>query len=80
MPTSNPLVIGGKSETSIDYRLHDVNGQWRVYDMVIEDVSTSATSAQFDARLRALRCRVCLRRSNSASPRIQRGSFVYCYF
>lgn len=33
------LVVGGKSDTSIDYRLHEVNGQWRVYDMVIEHVS-----------------------------------------
>jgi phospholipid transport system substrate-binding protein len=33
------LVIGGGSETAIDYQLHDVNGQWKVYDMVIEHVS-----------------------------------------
>lgn len=33
------MVIGGNSDTSIDYRLHQVNGQWRVYDMVIEHVS-----------------------------------------
>ena len=32
-------VVGSGSETSIDYRLHDVNGQWKVYDMVIEHVS-----------------------------------------
>lgn len=32
-------VIGSSSETAIDYQLHDVNGQWKVYDMVIEQVS-----------------------------------------
>ena len=32
-------VVGNGSETAIDYRLHDVNGQWKVYDMVIEHVS-----------------------------------------
>jgi phospholipid transport system substrate-binding protein len=32
-------VVGSGSETAIDYRLHDVNGQWKVYDMVIEHVS-----------------------------------------
>lgn len=26
-------------EFSVDYRLHNVNGDWRVYDVVIEDVS-----------------------------------------
>ena len=45
-------VIGGKSDTSIDYRLHDVNGQWRVYDMVIEDVSiVSNFRAQFEREI-----------------------------
>jgi phospholipid transport system substrate-binding protein len=32
-------VIGSSSETAIDYQLHDVNGQWKVYDMMIEQVS-----------------------------------------
>ena len=45
-------VVGGKSDTSIDYRLHDVNGQWRVYDMVIEDVSiVSNFRAQFEREI-----------------------------
>jgi len=26
-------VVGSGSETDIDYRLHHVNGQWKVYDM-----------------------------------------------
>jgi phospholipid transport system substrate-binding protein len=26
-------------EVSLDYRLHDVNGDWKVYDVVIDDVS-----------------------------------------
>lgn len=45
-------VVGGNSDTSIDYRLHDVNGQWRVYDMVIEDVSiVSNFRAQFEREI-----------------------------
>lgn len=45
-------VVGGKSDTSIGYRLHDVNGQWRVYDMVIEDVSiVSNFRAQFEREI-----------------------------
>ena len=45
-------VIGSGSETSIDYRLHDVNGQWKVYDMVIEDVSLVKNfRAQFEREI-----------------------------
>ena len=45
-------VVGGKSDTSIDYRLHDVDGQWRVYDMVIEHVSiVSNFRAQFEREI-----------------------------
>ena len=36
-------------ETPIDYRLHDVGGQWRVYDVVIDHVSmVNNFRAQFD--------------------------------
>ena len=46
------LVVGGKSDTSIDYRLHEVNGQWRVYDMVIEHVSLIGNfRAQFEREI-----------------------------
>lgn len=43
-------VVGGNGEeTPIDYRLHDVNGQWRVHDVVIDDVSlVSNYRAQFE--------------------------------
>jgi len=45
-------VVGGKSDTSIGYRLHEVNGQWRVYDMVIEDVSIVGNfRAQFEREI-----------------------------
>ena len=45
-------VIGGNSDTLIDYRLHEVNGQWRVYDMVIEHVSiVSNFRAQFEREI-----------------------------
>lgn len=34
------MVVSGKGEDlPIDYRLHDVNGQWKVYDVVIDHVS-----------------------------------------
>lgn len=46
------VVVGGNSDTSIDYRLHDVNGQWRVYDMVIEHVSiVNNFRAQFEREI-----------------------------
>jgi len=46
------LVVGGNSDTSIDYRLHQVDGQWRVYDMVIEQVSLiSNFRAQFEREI-----------------------------
>ena len=45
-------VVGSGSETAIDYRLHDVNGQWKVYDMVIEHVSlVSNFRAQFQREI-----------------------------
>lgn len=46
------LVVGGKSDTAIDYRMHEVNGQWRVYDMVIEHVSlVSNFRSQFEREI-----------------------------
>jgi phospholipid transport system substrate-binding protein len=46
------MVVGSGSETAIDYRLHDVNGQWKVYDMVIEHVSlVSNFRAQFQREI-----------------------------
>jgi phospholipid transport system substrate-binding protein len=51
--TVDSTVVGGDSDTAIDYRLHDVNGQWRVYDMVIEDVSiVSNFRAQFEREIK----------------------------
>jgi phospholipid transport system substrate-binding protein len=36
-------------EMSINYKLHSVNGEWRVYDLVVEDVSLiSNYRSQFD--------------------------------
>ena len=46
------MVVGSGSETAIDYRLHDVNGQWKVYDVVIEHVSlVSNFRAQFQREI-----------------------------
>lgn len=45
-------VVGGNSDTAIDYRMHEVDGQWRVYDMVIEDVSiVNNFRAQFEREI-----------------------------
>jgi phospholipid transport system substrate-binding protein len=45
-------VVGGNSEIPIDYRLHDVNGEWKVYDMVIEHVSlVNNFRAQFEREI-----------------------------
>ncbi len=36
-------------ELTIDYRLHDVNGEWKVYDVLIDHISLVANyRAQFD--------------------------------
>ena len=41
--------VNADGETSIDYRLHDVDGQWKVYDVVIDHVSmVNNYRAQFD--------------------------------
>jgi phospholipid transport system substrate-binding protein len=43
------VVSGNGEETPIDYRLHDVSGQWKVYDVVIEHVSlVNNYRAQFE--------------------------------
>lgn len=42
-------VVSSNGELPIDYRLHFVNGQWKVYDMVIDQVSiVNNYRAQFD--------------------------------
>ena len=33
------VVSGSGEELPIDYQMHDVNGQWKVYDVVIDNVS-----------------------------------------
>jgi len=43
------VISGSGDELPIDYQLHDVDGQWKVYDMVIDHVSiVSNYRAQFD--------------------------------
>jgi phospholipid transport system substrate-binding protein len=45
-------IVGGNSDTTIDYRMHEVDGQWRVYDMVIEQVSlVNNFRAQFEREI-----------------------------
>jgi phospholipid transport system substrate-binding protein len=42
-------IISSSGEFPIDYRLHMLNGQWKVYDMVIENVSiVNNYRAQFE--------------------------------
>lgn len=43
-------VVSGSGETlAIDYRLHDVDGQWKVFDVVIDHISlVNNYRAQFD--------------------------------
>jgi len=50
LATVETKVISGKGdELPIDYQLHDIGGQWRVYDVVIDQVSiVSNYRAQFD--------------------------------
>ncbi len=43
------VVSGNGDELPIDYQMHDVDGQWKVYDMVIDHVSiVSNYHAQFE--------------------------------
>jgi phospholipid transport system substrate-binding protein len=43
------VISNGGGEIAIDYRLRGVDGQWKVYDMVIENVSiVNNYRAQFD--------------------------------
>ena len=47
------MVYYKDEESSIDYKLHPVNGQWRVYDMVIDDLSiTRSNRSQFYKEIR----------------------------
>jgi phospholipid transport system substrate-binding protein len=42
-------VVDGGQPLAIDYRLHDIDGDWKVYDVVIADVSIVKNfQAQFD--------------------------------
>jgi phospholipid transport system substrate-binding protein len=39
----NTKIIPGKGEpTSVNYRLHQVQGEWKIYDVVVEDISLMA--------------------------------------
>jgi phospholipid transport system substrate-binding protein len=42
-------VVDGGQPVAIDYRLHDIDGDWKVYDVVIVNVSMIKNlQAQFD--------------------------------
>jgi phospholipid transport system substrate-binding protein len=43
------VVSGSRDGFAIDYRLHDIDGQWKVYDMVIDHISiVNNYRAQFE--------------------------------
>jgi phospholipid transport system substrate-binding protein len=43
------VVSGSRDDFAIDYRLHDIDGQWKVYDMVIDHISiVNNYHAQFE--------------------------------
>ncbi len=43
------VISGSGQELPIDYQLHNINGQWKVYDMVIDHISiVNNYRAQFD--------------------------------
>ena len=47
--TVKTKVASGGDELAIDYQLHAIDGQWKVYDMVIDNVSiVNNYRAQFD--------------------------------
>jgi len=56
-------VISPGEEVPIDYRLHDVSGQWRVYDVVIDHVSlVNNYRAQFERVIAKSSVKVLLKR------------------
>jgi phospholipid transport system substrate-binding protein len=43
------VVSASRDDFAIDYRLHDIDGQWKVYDMVIDQISiVNNYRAQFE--------------------------------
>jgi phospholipid transport system substrate-binding protein len=43
------VVSGSRDDFAIDYRLHDIDGQWKVYDVVIDHISiVNNYRAQFE--------------------------------
>jgi phospholipid transport system substrate-binding protein len=62
------IQLQGNENLSLDYRLHQENGQWKVYDVVIEGISlvenyraqfaSILASGSFDALLRKLRDKI----------------------
>ena len=57
------IVSGNGEELSIDYRLHEINGQWKVYDVLIDYVSLVKNyRAQFERVIAKSSLRDLLRR------------------
>ena len=42
-PLATVRMVAHKKDSSmeVEYRLHPVNGEWRIYDLVVDDVSTA---------------------------------------
>jgi phospholipid transport system substrate-binding protein len=43
------VISGNGEDVLVDYQLHDINGQWKVYDVVIDSISiVNNYRAQFE--------------------------------
>jgi phospholipid transport system substrate-binding protein len=50
---STELIRAGNEPTPVDYLMRNVNGQWKIFDVMIEGISYVQTfKTQFDAPLR----------------------------
>ena len=66
-PESSPRYGG---ELPIDYWLHNVNGQWKVYDMVIDQVDLAWNfRAQFERVIAKSSLKALLQRVKDQNPR-----------
>jgi phospholipid transport system substrate-binding protein len=58
----------------MDYWLHNVNGQWKVYDMVIDDVGTvKNVRAQFERVIARSSLKDLLQKVKDQNPRSNLG-------
>jgi phospholipid transport system substrate-binding protein len=62
-------VVNSDGETPIDYRLHDIDGQWKVYDVLIDHVSlVNNFRAQFERVIAKTSVQDLLRKMKNQDP------------